>query len=92
MLTVAACAMLTACGASQAEPELRSAPDPVIQTERVTVRECPADIMAPLPQAPAPAQDAVLRGSDSGLAFVAELASYGLLLAQRIADAQEECK
>ena len=84
--------MLTACAASQAESEIRSAPDPVVRIERVEVRVCPPEVLAEIPAAPTVGADAVLRGNESGFAYLRRVVAHTQLLAARLVDAREECR
>ena len=63
MLAALSCAMLTAC--AHAGPPAANA-DPVIETREITRLICPPDLRRPLPDAPAPAADAVIRHNEAG--------------------------
>lgn len=88
---VASAATIAACATSPVTEPLPRAADPVVETRTVTVRVCPAELLAPAPAKPQRAPGGFLEGDAATLDWVGRLARWGESLAARLTDAARAC-
>jgi hypothetical protein len=92
-LMVACAAMMTACAGSsgkRARPLPRAA-DPVVERSFETRLECPAELLAPVPDAPPRPRGGAIEADRQTLDWLGQMMRWGRALADRLRDAQGEC-
>lgn len=81
--------MLSAC--ASAGPPPASAANPVIERHETTRLVCPPDLRRPLPDAPPPSPDAVIRHNAAGGQYLDAKIARGEAAEAIVLDAREVC-
>lgn len=83
--------MLTACGNSQTDGAMISAPAPVIERHTEVRTVCPAELAAPAPARPQVPDGAELHGNDAGMGWLGDVLAWAGALSGRFEDARKNC-